>query len=42
MNFMPGPFNGGINLGAGSYVVIGKIVDNPAVPLLQGCYLALT
>ena len=42
VNFMPGVLNGGINLGAGSYVVIAKIVDNPAVPLLQGCYLVLT
>lgn len=42
VNFMPGPANGGINLGAGSFIVIGRVVDNPAIPLLQGCYLILT
>ena len=42
VNFMPGPLNGGIPLAAGSYVVKGKITDNPAVPILDGCYLILT
>lgn len=42
VNFMPGPLNGGIPLTAGSYIVKGKIVDNPAVPILDGCFLSLT
>ena len=42
VNFMPGPLNGGANLPAGSYTVTGRITDNPAVPILDGCYLVLT
>ena len=41
VNFMPGPVNGGINLAAGSYIVKGRITDNPAVPILDGCFLVL-
>lgn len=42
INFMPGPLNGGVPLAAGAYIVKGKIIDNPAVPILDGCYLNLT
>jgi hypothetical protein len=42
VNFLPGPLNGGIPLAAGAYIVVGRVVDNPAVPILKGCYLVLS
>lgn len=36
-----GPANGGINLAVGSYVVVVKVTDSPAVPVRQGCYLQI-
>jgi hypothetical protein len=42
INFMPGPANSGAALAAGYYIVVGQVIDNPAVPLLSGCRLVLT
>lgn len=42
VNFMPGPVNGGAALAAGAYITVARITDNPAVPILDGCYLILT
>ena len=42
VNFMPGPLNGGAPLIVASYIVKGRVIDDPAVPILDGCYLTLT
>ena len=36
-----GPANGGVNLAAGSYLVVVKVTDNPAVPVKPGAYLTI-
>ena len=34
-----GPLNGGIPLAVGSYLVVVKVTDSPAVPVKPGAYL---
>lgn len=40
-SILVGPLNGGIPLAVGSYVVVVKVTDSPAVPVRQGCYLQI-
>jgi len=37
-----GPENGGVNLGAGNYIGVVRVTDNPAIPVRPGCYLIIT
>ncbi len=36
-----GPLNGGVNLAVGSYQVVVKVTDDPAVPVKAGAYLTI-
>ena len=37
-----GPLNGEVNLAVGSYLVVLKVTDSPAVPVKQAAYLMIS
>jgi hypothetical protein len=36
-----GPLNGGVSLAVGTYLVVVKVTDSPAVPVKPGAYLTV-
>jgi hypothetical protein len=36
-----GPLNGGVSLAVGSYLVVVRVTDSPAVPVKPGAYLVV-
>lgn len=40
-SILVGPLNGGVNLAVGSYLVVLRVTDSPAVPVKAAAYLTI-